>query len=85
MIHSVSMSSDFVHWLNGLKDKTLYFDVVAWLTKMKNGELGQITEVGDDIYETSIPSYPNLRFYLSKIYTSGGNTSAGSRRTKLKA
>lgn len=67
MFHYVSMSDDFARWLSGIKDRALYAYVLAYLTKMKNGEFEEIRNVGDDVYETSIPSYPNLRFYFSKV------------------
>ncbi|MDT3663271.1 MAG: hypothetical protein ROM54_07125 [Anaerobiospirillum sp.] len=66
MFHYVSMSDDFAHWLSGLKDQALYACVLAYLCNMKNGDFGEINDVGDDVYETSLPSYPNLRFYFSK-------------------
>ena len=65
MFHYVSI--DFAHWLSGLKDQALYACVLAYLCNMKNGDFGEINDVGDDVYETSLPSYPNLRFYFSKV------------------
>ena len=61
------MSDDLAHWLSGLKDQALYACVLAYLCNMKNGDFGEINDVGDDVYETSLPSYPNLRFYFSKV------------------
>lgn len=68
MIHSISMSADFMRWLNELKDKSLYFRILSYLSYMKNGELGDIKNVGDDIFETNIPTCPNLNLYFSKVY-----------------
>lgn len=69
MFHYVSMSEDFARWLSGLKDtdKALYACVLVNLSSMKNGDFGEINDVGNDLYETSFPSYPNLRLYFSKV------------------
>ena len=41
---------------------------MVYLTKIKNGELDEIRDVGIELYAILLPSYQNLRFYFSKTY-----------------
>ncbi|MDR0836682.1 MAG: type II toxin-antitoxin system RelE/ParE family toxin [Propionibacteriaceae bacterium] len=78
-------TAEFVHWVDGLRDRHARARVLVQIDKMTMGNLGVVEPVGEGISEAKIDYGPGYRLYYKqkglKMYLllSGGNKSSQSR------
>ena len=85
---SVRLTSEFLEWLDALKDKKAQIRVVARLRLAEAGSLGDWRSVGGEVSEMRIDFGPGYRLYFHRrgtvliIMLAGGDKSSQDRDIK---
>lgn len=62
-MYTVIETEDFTAWLDGLRDRSTKMRLIARLTKVRLGNLGDIKPVGEGVFEMRDFFGPGWRMY----------------------
>lgn len=89
IMYTIKKMPEFDNWLNGLRDRSTQIRLLRRLEKAQRGLLGDVSSVGDGVYEMREFFGPGWRMYYLQhgealiIMLGGGDKSSQSKDIEL--